>query len=147
MKKLGFTLIEMLVVISIIGILLSVSAIAYTQVTKSSRDAKRKADLEQLRGALEQYRATNDVYPNVNGEVDQVLGVLIAPVKYMESLPSDPRAGQTGVTDYQYACTDTSNGVCNLYRLDAYLENPVTTYSVTPYGVVQGGAGNGMGSP
>ena len=64
MKKLnGFTLIEILVVATIISLLAAAASVAYSQLSKQSRDARRKTDLEQVRAALEMYRSNNDDYP------------------------------------------------------------------------------------
>ncbi len=62
MKK-GFTLIELLVVISIIGILVGLSVFGLQGARKASRDAVRKADLEQLRSGLGMYKADCNTYP------------------------------------------------------------------------------------
>lgn len=62
MKK-GFTLIELLVTISIIAILTGFSLVAFNGTKATSRDAKRKADLESIRSALELYRADYGGYP------------------------------------------------------------------------------------
>lgn len=62
MKK-GFTLIELLVVISIIGILVGLSVFGLQGARKASRDAVRKADLEQLRSGLGMYKADCNAYP------------------------------------------------------------------------------------
>ncbi len=43
----GFTLIELLVVISIIGILSTVIGVNYTNAKKTTRDVKRKVDMEK----------------------------------------------------------------------------------------------------
>src|SRR3972149_9954423 len=59
----GFTLIELLVVISIIGILIGLSVFGLQGARKSSRDAVRKADLEQIRSGLGMYKADCDTYP------------------------------------------------------------------------------------
>jgi general secretion pathway protein G len=59
----GFTLIELLVVISIIGILLGLSIFGLQGARQSSRDAKRKADLELIRSGLEIYKADCNGYP------------------------------------------------------------------------------------
>ena len=53
----GFTLIELLVVISIIGILMALSIFGLLGARQSARDAKRKADLEQIRSGLEMYKS------------------------------------------------------------------------------------------
>ena len=59
----GFTLIELLIVIAIIGIILAISAFGLTGARESSRDAKRKADLETIRGGLELYKSDCNSYP------------------------------------------------------------------------------------
>ncbi len=62
--KKGFTLIELMVVISIIGILSVMGYASYTQVQKIARDGKRIADIQEIQKALEQYFATNaNAYP------------------------------------------------------------------------------------
>lgn len=62
MKK-GYSLIEILVVITIISLLVTIGMVSYSQISKNSRDGKRKADLEQVRAALVLYRVDNGSYP------------------------------------------------------------------------------------
>lgn len=62
-KSKGFTLIELLVVISIIAILSTIGFIMYQGVQKKSRDARRKADLAQIKTYLELYYNDNHQYP------------------------------------------------------------------------------------
>lgn len=59
----GFTVIELIVVISVIGILLAVSVLAYTQVQKQSRDDARSADMAMLQNQLEKFFEKNGEYP------------------------------------------------------------------------------------
>jgi prepilin-type N-terminal cleavage/methylation domain-containing protein len=59
----GFTLIEILVVISIVGILMAVVGVNAVQSGQTSRDAKRQADLRMLQSAIELYKNKNGEYP------------------------------------------------------------------------------------
>jgi len=54
--KSGFTLVELLVSITIIMVLTVTAVVNYGNAQKNARDAKRKADLEKIRVALELYK-------------------------------------------------------------------------------------------
>jgi general secretion pathway protein G len=59
----GFTLIEMLIVITIIGILASIAVPQMGRSVLASREAVLKEDLYRFRQAIDQYRADKGVYP------------------------------------------------------------------------------------
>jgi prepilin-type N-terminal cleavage/methylation domain-containing protein len=59
----GYTLIEILVVMSIIAILTAISIASYTNVQQRGRDGKRLADIKTIQQALERYYADNGHYP------------------------------------------------------------------------------------
>jgi prepilin-type N-terminal cleavage/methylation domain-containing protein len=52
----GFSLFEILITVSIIGILTAVAAISYSGASRKARDSRRMSDLEKIRIALELYR-------------------------------------------------------------------------------------------
>ena len=54
-KKSAFTLIEMLVVMSVIGVLLSAAGYNHTRVMRHSKDAALKVELSHLRNAIHQF--------------------------------------------------------------------------------------------
>lgn len=116
----GFTLIELMVAITIVGILVALSTSAFLGARRSARDAERKADLEDIRSALEIYRADCSIYP-ADGEV--LPGLVFDGVcngannTYMSEVPNDPLNGSRGYI-YKYDQLTTST-----YRLCAYLEN------------------------
>jgi prepilin-type N-terminal cleavage/methylation domain-containing protein len=62
-NKNGFTLIELLVVISIIGLLSSLAVVSLNSARIKARDALRKADMAQMRTALNLYYMDNNEYP------------------------------------------------------------------------------------
>jgi len=116
-KKEGFTLIELLVVISIIGVIMAFSFVGFSQVRKSAKDTKRKADLEQIRSALEIYRNDCKTYPTISGVLPSSLvgvPVICAGNTYMSAVPADSTTGQ----NYSYKLGINSNS----YVLCAYLE-------------------------
>jgi len=117
MKK-SFTLIEILVSATIISLLAAFATISYSQITKQSRDAKRKIDLEQVRAALEIYRSNENIYPIGSGWTT-VLNSLTTPVIYIQSLPEDPKKANY---TYYYISTTGSD-----YILAAHLETVSTT--------------------
>ncbi|MBI2017855.1 type II secretion system protein [Candidatus Daviesbacteria bacterium] len=59
----GFTLVELLIVITIIAVLSSIGLATYTTFNKNARDAKRKTDANFIQSALEQYFADQTFYP------------------------------------------------------------------------------------
>jgi len=64
MNKKGFTLIEILVVIAIIGLLSTLAVVSLNNARSKSRDAKRVSDIKQVMTALELYYADNNGYPS-----------------------------------------------------------------------------------
>jgi len=64
MKEKGFTLVELLVTIAIIGILASTMVMSSLQGAARARDAKRVQELYQIAGALLQYYSVNGQYPD-----------------------------------------------------------------------------------
>lgn len=59
----GFTLIELMVVIGIIGILATISFVGARPAGEQSRDAARQSDLRQVETALELYKNKHGRYP------------------------------------------------------------------------------------
>ncbi|MDP1722084.1 MAG: prepilin-type N-terminal cleavage/methylation domain-containing protein [Candidatus Gottesmanbacteria bacterium] len=131
----GFTLMELLVVMAILGILVTVGLTSYKSVQAKSRDSKRKSDLKQIATALEFYFNDYGTYPSDTnfqiygcgtagtsvcewGSPFQTLKTGGTNVKtmYMPKLPSDPATGRV----YYYDKTGTSPPS---YQLYARLEN------------------------
>lgn len=108
-KQKGFTLTEMMIVVTIIGILATLIVGSYAKYTQRARDVKRKAHLEQIRTALELYRTENFQYPPLNwdGWCTQISNSSFPQVKnaleagYISQVPRDPRYSGT-YQDYFY---------------------------------------------
>jgi prepilin-type N-terminal cleavage/methylation domain-containing protein len=142
MKNNGFTLIEIVVVATIISLLASVGLVTYAQFTKQSRDAKRKIDIETIRGSVELYRSNNDTYPDAVTPGGSICdpGGCTSTTTYMQKVPSDPKASTLTYYYTKISATD--------YTVGAYLEGGgsascgncsvsgtvVCNYCVGPYG-------------
>jgi prepilin-type N-terminal cleavage/methylation domain-containing protein len=124
----GFTLIELLVVISIIGILLGLSVFGLQGARTSSRDARRKADLEQIRSGLEIYKADcNTSKYLVKTPAGSLSGTLVGTLAtcgntntYISQVPQDAVPSQ----NYLYYSADGTT-----YELCASLEQSTGTVS------------------
>ena len=107
----GFTLLELLIVIVIIGILPLLIIPNITSAPKKARDTKRKTDVTTLRKGLEEYFVNNNTYPAAL--TDLTTGT--API--VKTLPTDPKNTGNFVYTYTPANTNTT------YTLTACLEN------------------------
>ena len=123
--KSGFTLLEILVTISIIVLILTLGIVSYTQVFITSRDSTRKSDLQIISNVLEQYKSNKGSYPIDTASLSV----------YLNPVPKDPKTKK----DYIYnaspsACLETIENPCTSYILKTTLEKNTETYTVNPYG-------------
>jgi type II secretion system protein G len=63
LKYAGFTLVEILVVLAIIGILIGITTVSFTDARRSARDDERQTSLKELALAIERYRLQYGQYP------------------------------------------------------------------------------------
>jgi len=109
-KRKGFTLIEMLIVIALIGILAGVviSVINIPKTQARSRDSKRVGDIKRIQTALELYFADNRRYP-VNTSFSYVHTALssISPT-YIDQIPLDPLNGQNTSNTSSMRCMNNN---------------------------------------
>jgi len=115
MKNKGFTLIEILVVVAIIGILSSVILVGLNGARKQGRDARRIADLRQIQTGLELYFMSKSEYPP-NSNWATLKSNLIGAGIGISNVPDDPINGWS----YGYC---TPPGDSSQYTLGAYLED------------------------
>ncbi|MEK9194843.1 MAG: type II secretion system protein, partial [Patescibacteria group bacterium] len=150
-KKNAFTLIELLVVIAIIGVLASVVFASTNTARAKARDARRVADFNQLRLALELYYDDNNVYPgpasgvcnpginehndgwcrdtrNNNG-VTPIDSWIPGLGPYMPSMPHNPKPYSPRLPEPYHYCLCGNNscaanaGTNQIYWLHTSLEN------------------------
>jgi general secretion pathway protein G len=114
----GFTLLELMIVISIIVILASVALPQYQKATRHARETVLRDDLFQMRKLIDQYAADK-------GKLPQSLDELVAE-GYLREVPEDPITGEknwvlemgedpasleggTGISNVRSASTDTGS--------------------------------------
>lgn len=117
----GFTLVELLVVITIIGILSGMGVVVYSRAQAKARDGRRRADLTNLQQAVEMHYADNLSYPSTGGvwwgqcsdygSRTATCGANtfipnICPT-YIANIPKDPKADASGSDCYLYRSNGT----------------------------------------
>lgn len=122
----GFTLIELLVVMMMVSVLSAISFVSFQGAQKASRDGRRKADIEQIRSALEMYRNDCKQYPaavTFGGSLTGAEAVCLG-TTFMAGVPNDPQASA-----YAYIYKRSSPSA---YVLCSFLEtNSSTAYDAT----------------
>lgn len=113
----GFTIIELLVVIVVIGILVALLLPNLFSAQQRGRDADRKNDVKTIQQQLEAYYNDNNHYP---GDTATLVP------DYMEEVPTDPNTGNAYVyepKDDAGADCSAAPDTCVKYKLAADLEN------------------------
>ncbi len=80
----GFTLVEILVVVVILGILAAVIVPNLMERPGQARITKAKSDIRAIESALNMYRLDNHVYPTTDEGLEALVG------DYLPRLPVDP---------------------------------------------------------
>lgn len=89
----GFTLVELLIVLTIILVLASIGIASYLQAGKQTRDKIRLTDMAELEYTLELYYSVNGEYPKtVNGDGTEAFEYFVGVLdpKYIATIPTDP---------------------------------------------------------
>ncbi|MDO8407628.1 MAG: type II secretion system protein [bacterium] len=137
----GFTLIELMVVIAIIGLLASIVLTSLQMARQKARDAGRLSDMHTFQDALELYHISHGSYPPVSGNgALSALQVLVTD-GYIPTLPDDPQSDGThpawygGVNHYYYWNTTPNAGSCSGGPYAYYIfYHTETTFSGDPPG-------------
>jgi general secretion pathway protein G len=94
----GFTLIELMIVVSIIMILIGVAAMMYQRSVVKAKEAVLKSDLKTMREAIDHYTLDKETAP-------QSLEDLVSPQsQYLREIPTDP---MTNAKDWHTDFGDT----------------------------------------
>jgi len=135
----GFTIVELLIVIVIIGILATLVIVTFTGTQQKARDSQRQTDINAVDSHLESYFAENGYYP----DADDLTGAGAVAFVQANMKGLDPEAlkdpkgpsMQSGAADsthygYDVTCsTPTDRTTCTSFTLTAQLEKDGSTYT------------------
>ncbi len=122
----GFTMIELMVVITILAILIGMAAVNYSRSIVNAREAVLKQDLQALRGAIQQYTLDKQRAP-------QSLEEMVS-AGYLREVPTDPITKQKDwrldFEDTFLSPDQTSSGLTDVHsNSDAVSPNEGTAYN------------------
>jgi prepilin-type N-terminal cleavage/methylation domain-containing protein len=98
MTKKGFTLIELMIVVAIIGILAAIAIPKFADLIAKSKDGATKGALSSVRGAIQIYYGDNEGWFPAGLTANNPLSVLTNNSKYINEMPLAKLAG-TGLAD------------------------------------------------
>jgi general secretion pathway protein G len=135
----GFTLIELMVSIAIVGVIFGVVISSAAAIQRSGRNAQRETDLRNLQSAIQQYYADHNYYPQTTAVTFTSTSTLSdGPKVYLQKMPLDPQ----GSLQYCYVsqlnkaggtCDNTAaGGRCQYYSLCGAKEPRSSAASLCP---------------
>lgn len=145
----GFTIVELLIVIVVIGILAAITIVAYNGIQARGRDSKRVSDLTSIKKALELYHVDKGGYPlcysnatytpggTTEGCLTSASGLTAALVPaYLSSIPTAP-SGSSYCGNYFYAMgyKKTSEVASTGNLTDNYMIGTVLESKTSPTGI------------
>jgi len=108
----GFTLVELMIVMLIIGVLMAIAVPKYERSVAIAREAVLKEDLRTMRGAIDSYTVDKQKGPQSLDDLVQA--------GYLQKIPVDPitRRNDTWMTtqdDAMYNLDQTDPGITNVH--------------------------------
>lgn len=101
----GFTLIELMIVVAIIGILATIAVPSYRQSVVKAREAVLRQDLFTMRDLLDQYRADKGKYPPALQD--------LVTATYLRAVPVDPIT--QSASTWQEIVDETDGGIFDVH--------------------------------
>jgi general secretion pathway protein G len=123
---LGFTIIELMVVITIIGILLGIAAPMYTRSIQNAKEAALRQNLYTIRNAIDQYTLDKQKAPQSLDDLVQA--------GYLKVIPKDPVTNatdtwKTDMEDSMMSVDQTQPGISDVHSGSDQQGSDGTVYS------------------
>lgn len=111
-KESGFTLVELMIVMAIIGVLLTVAIPSYLGAVRQAREAVLREDLHTMRSAIDSYTADKQKAPT---SLDDLVNE-----GYLRKIPVDPMTKaadtwQTSTSDALHSLDQTDPGIDDVH--------------------------------
>ncbi len=138
-KKQGFTIVELLIVIVVLGILAAITIVAYNGVQAKAKYAREQSDMSAINEQILVYYATNGQYPSTGGTgawqgwsqaPNFIPGIVPAIASFTPQMPTDPAAENSYLytstgTDYKLIRYSPIAGLPTVERTNNNLADPV----------------------
>lgn len=122
----GFTLVELMIVMTIIGILAAIAIPSYIRAVQKAREAVLREDLHTMRTAIDSYTVDKEQAPQTLDDLVQA--------GYLKTIPIDPMtsSNDTWITNQSDTMTDideTQGGMDDVHSGSQGLASDGTTYN------------------
>ncbi|MDB5182553.1 MAG: fimbrial protein pilin [Candidatus Saccharibacteria bacterium] len=119
-KQSGFTIVELLIVIVVIGILAGLVITTFSGIQQKARDTERETDIKALHGQIEAFWAQKGYYPSLTDMNSQAAGGFVATnLKGLDADSfKDPKGSSNALVTapaanaYAYAVTNAAGTTC-----------------------------------
>ncbi len=131
----GFTLIELIVVVAILGILAAVLTPRVLDAVENARESAAESTGKQIQLAMERYMIANDQFPAAGSAAGQVdtIAELVGMLDDYISVAATQFSSDTG--DFAYTRTAASGGTPETYSVTIELVDPHRSLVITPTGI------------
>ena len=122
----GFTLIELIIVMTIIGLLTAIAIPSYVNSVRKAREAVLREDLHTMRSAIDSYTVDKEKAPQGLDDLVQA--------GYLKSVPNDPMTSRsdtwiTSQSDTLSSIPETQGGIDDVHSGAQSLASDGTTYN------------------
>ena len=122
----GFTLVELMIVMTIIGILAAIAIPSYIRSIQKAKEAVLREDLHTMRTAIDSYTVDKEKAPDTLDDLVQA--------GYLKSIPIDPMTSSsdtwiTGQSDTMTDINETQGGMDDVHSGSEGTASDGTTYN------------------
>lgn len=135
MAQKGFTLVELIIVIAVIGILSTIVVVSYNGVQANGRDATRDSDMLSVKSQLETYFNDTGTYPIASTMTNSDAATIAGGSGILKGLSADALVNPlapSGTTNSFAAISAGGTPENNVYWYQAYESNGSTVCTETP---------------